>query len=972
MGNPVEVWKAAKHGLDVWPDVERYAAAKTPMKQIDPADLERMKWYGFFYRKRDEPGRYMVRVRITANELNADQAREIAYIAYEYGHGIVDITTRANIQVQGLSVEQLPSVRRRLEAVGLTSQQTGHDNIRNVFGHPFSGLLANEVYDTRQLCHAVTAIFLGNRQYSDLPRKFNIAFSGAASHSVHYWTQDLSFLAFRRHDGAVRFHVLLAGTQGQNPHLAWFLPVQLEAEQIVPFTQAVLDFFSLHGPRQDRNAARFRFLVERVGIDGVLDWLKQRLGFELEPCSQPPEPATVHDDFIGWFAQSVPGLWAMGLNAPLGRLGWQQLEGLAVLSRKWGDGQLRTTYEQGIAVINIRQTFKDAAATDAAALGLSVYADALDRNCVACTGAQFCNIAVTETKGHMLRLMEQLRRRSVRLHNIRIHMSGCPSSCAQHFTADIGLKGVRVRRMLGTREGFDVYLGGGLAGQVHLGLPYRLGVDVDQLPHLIEEVVGEYYLRRRPGETFSSYWRDKLLQEQARKVAEAEYRPPVWVCEQCGYRHEAVDPPMFCPQCAGVRRHFARLEEEPHPRKTVPAATDQPPAAPAQLPSPVPRGDGFVAVTTLSQLPEGGVMSLEWGGQAILLCRVGNEVFATEAYCPHEGAPLAQGELQERSIVCPWHQWTFDLCSGCSLVPRGHQLETFPVRVVGEEVQVYLAATGGQEMPRQTAACRPEDTPSLSCRSAAVALALAPCQGAELPLVEVVDEGPLVKTFRFDNSERRLTLDLPGRYVQLAMVLDGRERWRSFTVCSSPTSDWIDLTIKCNPQGEFTPRLFSTAAAGQSWRLRGPLGKFYFDPQGHAEPLVLISAGSGITPMMSIVRYLEAIHMPRPIWFFYGARTEADILFHQECRHWQEARNGFRYVVSLSAPGHTWSEHTGRWSGPDITRLLPDPQQLRYFVCGPAGMIQEITAHLKELGVPEGRIHFEYFQVSAALAGASV
>jgi len=203
-------------------------------------------------------------------------------------------------------------------------------------------------------------------------------------------------------------------------------------------------------------------------------------------------PAGQYDELIGWFRQRDPKFWTMGLCVPLGRMTWRQLEGLALLSKKWGDGKLRTTHEQGIAVVNIPSAFKDAAATDAAALGLSMYADPLSRNTMACTGSQFCNIAVTETKGHMLQLMEKLRQRTLTLHGIRIHMSGCPSSCAQHFTADIGLKGVRVRRLLGTREGFDVYLGGGIAGRVHMGLPYKLGVDVDQLPQLIEEVTEEY------------------------------------------------------------------------------------------------------------------------------------------------------------------------------------------------------------------------------------------------------------------------------------------------------------------------------------------------------------------------------------------------------------------------------------------------------------------------------------------------
>jgi precorrin-3B synthase len=561
MSNPIELWKAEKHGLDVWPDIERHAAEGTPMKQIDGPDLERMKWYGFFYRKRDQPGLYMNRIRVTAGELTAAQAKEVALLAYEYGHGIVDITTRANLQIQGIDIRRIPDMVRRLEAVGLTSRQTGHDNIRNVFGHPLSGLAPDELYDTRPLCHEVTGLFLNDRERSDLPRKLNICVSGAARHATYYWTQDLSFLATRIESGSVAFRVLIGGTQGQNPRLAWHLPVLVYPDQVVDVSRTVIELFRQRGSREKRNAARLRYLIESIGIGGVLAWLEDELPFRLETFLEPPHPATAYDELVGWFPQKQSHRWAIGLNVPLGRLSWQQLEGLAILSRRWGDGHLRTTAEQGIAVINIPAGFRASAATDAAALGLSVHADSLDRNTMACTGSQFCNIAVTETKGHMFQLMERLRRRNVKLENIRIHMSGCPSSCAQHFTADIGLKGVRVRRLLGTKEGFDVFLGGGVGGVVEMGIPYKLGVDVDQLPTLIEEVVGDYYLRHRPGQTFSSYWRERLTDRSADKVADNDYSLPVWMCDICQHRHEGIDPPVFCPSCAGLRRYFARLDD---------------------------------------------------------------------------------------------------------------------------------------------------------------------------------------------------------------------------------------------------------------------------------------------------------------------------------------------------------------------------------------------------------------------------
>ena len=401
----------------------RHAEARTPLAAIETPDLERMKWYGFFYRKRDTPGRYMNRIRITAGELTSDQAREIAAIAYEHGHGIVDVATRA---VKGRVEERVPL-----------------------------------------------------RPWPDLPA---------------------------------------------------------------------------------------------------------------------PAPAARNDDLVGWFPQSEPDRWTMGLCVPLGRLSWRQLEALAVLAKRWGDGQLRTTHEQGLAVINIPGGFRDAAATEAAAVGLSMHADTLARNTVACTGTQFCNIAVTETKGAMFRLVETLRQRMLALHGIRIHMSGCPSSCAQHFTADIGLKGVRVRRLVGTREGFDVYLGGGVAGDVHLGLRYKLGVDVDQLPLVIEEVVNEYYIRHRAGQTFSAYWRARLREDEAAKVGEDDYRPATWICERCDYSHLGEDPPVFCPGCAGVRRLFARVED---------AAESPSVAAGRATPA---RDDGFVFAAREDALGDGAIL----------------------------------------------------------------------------------------------------------------------------------------------------------------------------------------------------------------------------------------------------------------------------------------------------------------------------------------------------------------------------
>ena len=685
----------------------------------------------------------------------------------------------------------------------------------------------------------------------------------------------------------------------------------------------------------------------------------------MQPCISEPVPASGYDDLIGWFRQKTPGLWTMGLSVPLGRLGWTQLEGLARAAKKWGDGNLRTTHEQGIALINIPTGFKDSAATDAAACGLSVHADPLARNTIACTGNQFCNIAVTATKGHMFQLIERLRQKRVMLNGIRIHMSGCPSSCAGHFTADIGLKGVRVRRLLGTREGFDMFLGGGVAGQVHLGLPYKLGVDVDQLPEVIEEAVSEYYLRHRVGQTFSAYWRERLRQAEAEKVGDADYRPPVWVCEACNYRHLGEDPPVFCPSCAGLRRNFARIEEE--------AADDSQALSGKEVPAneSVARADGFVFAAQADALSDKQGLAVSVAGKDYALFRVAGAVRCIDAACPHEGAALADGEVNAGVVTCPWHSWTFDLCKGCSLDPVGHSVQTYETLV--EDGRIYIRPTnvGVDAVPTAVATVAPKRSASTEhALSSVVPIKLNPPLLATLPVLAVVEETPDVRTFRFDNSIAKLPLDHPGRFVKVCVPTPDGEKWRSFTICSSPADPRIlELTVKLNPSGSVSTYLHEHARAGSTVQLKGPLGGFYFDRQMHREPLVLISAGSGITPMMSIARFLRDMADPLPCTFLYGARTEADILFHEECQQLAAARPSFRYFVTLSQPGPAWAGAVGRLDMGRVIEHVPRIAECRYFLCGPNDLMEAFQAACVEAGVPRDRIHTEQFHATKTLQG---
>jgi nitrite reductase/ring-hydroxylating ferredoxin subunit len=255
-------------------------------------------------------------------------------------------------------------------------------------------------------------------------------------------------------------------------------------------------------------------------------------------------------------------------------------------------------------------------------------------------------------------------------------MSGCPSACANHHTADIGLKGVRVKRLLGTREGFDVYLGGGVAGQLQLALPYRTGVDVDQLPNLVDEVVRDYYLRHSPGETFSDYWRRELARRQPAAANEGEFQPPVWECDHCSYHHTGEDPPVYCPECAALRRHFARWEENP-------AATNGDPKTALTT-------DGYAMAADLASVPSDRGLLVRLAGNEIALFRVGHQVFAIDNACPHAGGPLADGALEEGCVTCPLHGWTFDVATGARIGTKGFNTTSYPTRIVDGKVLVQV------------------------------------------------------------------------------------------------------------------------------------------------------------------------------------------------------------------------------------------------------------------------------------------
>ncbi len=938
--NKVEAWKAEKHGFDVWPDVERFARDGTPMADIAEADLERMKWYGVFYRKRVEDGLYMIRVRIPGCELTSPQARALAEVA-RLGYSIIDVTTRGNVQIQGYKLADMPGVLGRLEGVGLTCKQTGHDNVRNVMTHPWAGLDPAELVDVRPLCRRLTDVFLGDRELSSLPRKFNVAADGRPLPAPHCWTQDTSFVAARRPFGAVAYRWLLAGTQGQNPRIAWTVPAFVTEEQAPAVLRASLLVFKEEGPREKRDKARLRYLIEQIGVDDFLARVEAKLGYALERTDEPVPPPHEAEDFVGWFRQKQAGLWALGVNVPLGRLTHEQMAGLADLAEKHGGGTLRTAYDQGIVVPDVATDRKGAAVRALNRLGLEHEADTVSRNIIACTGRQFCNIAVSETKGHAFALMDKLRAKGVKLAGIKINMSGCPSSCAQTYLGDIGLKGVRVRRKAGTTDGFDVFLGGGVHESVELGILYRKGVDTEQLPELIEELVRVYDRESDGDQTFSRFWRERMNTSRHFPFAtgEEDYRPDVWLCERCGHKHSGEDPPVFCPHCASLRRNFVRLDHH----ATSATIGEVVPSAPKARP------DAFVDVGAHADLARDGRMAAKAGDNELALFLVGDEVHCTDGLCPHEGGPMAQGEVSNGVVACPWHGWTFRTKDGSPTDGNTCALRSYPVKV--EDGRLLVSVAGG------------------------VAPASSPPKAEEpevaLKVIDVVEETHDTRTVRLDNAEGLIPVHRAGQHVKICASNGNGPTWRSFTLSSPPTRPGvIEVTVKRNPEGVVSNAIHALES-GQMLTVKGPSGRYYFDPEAHREPLVLAVAGSGITPAMAILRTILDRQLDVPVTLLYGCRTRDDVIFAREIDALRIRLATLRAIVTLSRPDAEWSGPTGRVGPELVAEHVADPSSARYFLCGPGAMHDELTAWLTSRGVPADRVHTEMFGKKRAMVVAA-
>jgi sulfite reductase (ferredoxin) len=521
--NPNEAFKAADNGLNVRERIETvYAVAG--FASIPADDLRgRMRWWGLYTQRRPgidggrtgslAPGElddefFMLRIRSDGGALAAEQARVIGGISREFARGTADITDRQNIQLHWIRIEDVPEIWRRLESVGLSSTEACGDTPRVILGSPVAGVAADEIIDGTPAIEAIVATYVGDPEYANLPRKFKTAISGSPRQDVAHEINDVSFVGVVHPEHGPGFDVWVGGGLSTNPMLAQRLGAWVPLAEVPEVWAGIIGIFRDHGYRRLRNRARLKFLVADWGaarFREVLEteYLHRRL---LDGPAPGAIPAGARDH-VGIHPQR-DGRVYVGAAPTVGRISGEVLARVADLAEDYAEGRIRLTAQQKLVILDVDPDRAEELAAALAAVGLAVRPHPVRRATMACTGIEFCKLAIVNTKDTARDLIEAIEVRRPELDvPLAVHVNGCPNSCARFQVADIGLKGMLVPDAEGTPvEGFQVHLGGSLGHAAGFGRKLRaLKVTADDLPDFVDRVTGHYLDQRTAGEPFAEW-----------------------------------------------------------------------------------------------------------------------------------------------------------------------------------------------------------------------------------------------------------------------------------------------------------------------------------------------------------------------------------------------------------------------------------------------------------------------------------
>jgi len=531
--NPNEEWKAREGGLAVR-DRVLTTYARDGFASIPPEDLHgRLRWWGLYTQRRPgvDGGRtaslephelddeyFMLRVRIDGGAVDLAQLRVLADIGTRYARGTADVTDRQNIQYHWIRIEDVPAIWDALESVGLMSTQACGDTARVVLGSPVAGVAADELLDGTPAVREIVRRFVGDPDLANLPRKFKTAVTGSPHQDVAHEVHDIAFVGVDHPEHGPGFDVWVGGGLSTSPMLAQRLGAWVPLEDVTEVWFAVVRTFRDYGYRRLRSRARLKYLVADWGPERFREVIEtEYLGRPLLDGPPPPPPPRGRRDHVGVHQQRRGGFY-VGAAPVVGRIGAPALHALADAVARAGSDRVRFTPEQKLVVLDVEADRVDRLVDDLEAAGLSARASTFRRGTMACTGIEYCKLAIVETKGLAAHLVAELERRFADVPELvapdgpalSVHVNGCPNSCARSQIADIGLKGIQMPDPLDpagpTVEGFQLHLGGGLGLAAGFGRkPRGLRVTSADLPDYVERIVRRWLAGREDGETFASW-----------------------------------------------------------------------------------------------------------------------------------------------------------------------------------------------------------------------------------------------------------------------------------------------------------------------------------------------------------------------------------------------------------------------------------------------------------------------------------
>ncbi|AEE46242.1 nitrite/sulfite reductase [Cellulomonas fimi] len=527
--NGNEQLKQEDDGLNVRHRIETIYAQQG-FDSIPGDDLRgRMRWWGLYTQRKPgidggrtatlephelEDAYFMLRVRCDGGTLTLEQLRTVAGVSREFGRDTADITDRQNIQLHWVRIEDVPEIWRRLESVGLTTQEACGDVPRVILGSPVAGVAADEIIDGTPAIEEIRRRYIGDPSFSNLPRKFKTAVSGSPHQDVAHEINDVAFVGVQHPELGPGFDLWVGGALSTNPMLGKRLGAFVTLEQVPDVWVGVVSIFRDYGYRRLRTRARLKFLLADWGTELFRQVLEQEyLGYALADGPAPPPPPTGQRDHVGVHPQK-DGRFYVGAAPTVGRVSGPMLDAVADLVEAAGSDRLQLTTEQKLVVLDVPADRVDALVDGLEALGLRVRtATPFRRGTIACTGIEFCKLAIVETKARAAHIVDELERRLPTFDQpITINVNGCPNSCARIQTADIGLKGALAQG----EEGYQVHLGGGLGLTSGLGKTLRgLRVPSSELPDYLERVTRRFDEQRLEGELFAE-WVHRAAEEDLR------------------------------------------------------------------------------------------------------------------------------------------------------------------------------------------------------------------------------------------------------------------------------------------------------------------------------------------------------------------------------------------------------------------------------------------------------------------------